>query len=115
MTPVRYDIIGRGNASCNFTDYSSRYTGMPIRCCTLRLNNEAECPISLANPANPERGNAALIVSPGNRVLFVVRFPSPVLPPKPATMSGFEAVGVVLGSMPLLAIALEHYLNGVRN
>lgn len=28
-------------------------------------------------------------------------------------MSGFEVVGVVLGSIPLLISALEHYSNGV--
>lgn len=29
-------------------------------------------------------------------------------------MSGFEIVGVVLGSVPLVVAALEHYADGVR-
>jgi hypothetical protein len=30
-------------------------------------------------------------------------------------MSGLEVVGVVLGSIPLIISALEHYADGVRN
>ena len=30
-------------------------------------------------------------------------------------MSGFEVAGIVLGSIPLVISALEHYAEGVRN
>jgi hypothetical protein len=30
-------------------------------------------------------------------------------------MSGFEIAGIVLGSIPLIVVALEHYAEGVRS
>ena len=67
-----------------------------------------------SEPSHTETGDAVLIINPRSRILFVVRVPSPPLPPTIATMSGFEVVGVVLGSIPLLITALERYRDGVR-
>jgi hypothetical protein len=30
-------------------------------------------------------------------------------------MSGFEIAGIILGSIPLVIVALEHYAEGVRS
>lgn len=71
--------------------------------------------VSAEIPANTERGNAALNEVSGTRycLLFVstlISFHSPPL----LVMSGFEVVGVVLGSIPILIGALERYRDGVR-
>lgn len=49
-----------------------------------------------------------------------IREPHKAGPPKNGSssfvvMSGFEVVGLILGSVPLLISALEHYSDGVSN
>lgn len=66
------------------------------------MNNEAEYLIKVADPANPARGNTALIVGNGDWILFALRLPT-LLPPTLASMSGFEITGVALGGLALLS------------